>query len=115
MSSIHHVIVTFTQVSCYEFNFDDLTNSVSDIASRMYVREKLFQPCPNYMRNQPDLQPRMRAVLFDWMMEVMIFFSNGVFISCSCFYEMTKLLHRTMLLRICFLTGSGRSRVHTWS
>ena len=51
--------------------------SLTDIAQCMYRREHVFHPHPRYMDAQPHLQPRMRAILFDWMMEVGQEFSLG--------------------------------------
>lgn len=43
----------------------------------MFKREKDYQPDPDYMEYQTRIEPNMRSILFDWMMEVSQEFSLG--------------------------------------
>jgi cyclin A len=41
-----------------------------DIHSYLKIAEKKYRPKPNYMRKQADINPSMRSVLIDWLVEV---------------------------------------------
>ena len=44
----------------------------------MVEKETIYRRSSGYMANHPDLQPRMRAILLDWLMEVKTFVLSQV-------------------------------------
>lgn len=38
----------------------------------------------NYMSKQPSLNPEMRAILIDWLVEVQVSFAGGNRSGCEC-------------------------------
>jgi cyclin B len=51
-------------------NAQACTEYVQDIFKILRDEESANQPCPDYMESQADINPRMRAVLIDWLVEV---------------------------------------------
>lgn len=42
----------------------------ADVHSYLKIAERKYRPKPNYMRKQADINPCMRSVLIDWLVEV---------------------------------------------
>jgi cyclin A len=42
----------------------------ADVHSYLKIAERKYRPKPNYMRKQADINPSMRSVLIDWLVEV---------------------------------------------
>lgn len=55
-----------------EHSHDDLyfVPYVEDIYSYLREREVTFRPSPTYMEHQGDINPRMRSILVNWLIEV---------------------------------------------
>lgn len=43
---------------------------ISDIMAHLHSQEGLRAPSPNYMSKQTDINPKMREILIDWLVEV---------------------------------------------
>jgi cyclin B len=64
MGSVHHAAdgdVANAQ-SAHEY--------AAEIYSKLFREEASFLPKPNYMESQTDINGKMRAILFDWLIEV---------------------------------------------
>lgn len=46
------------------------TEYVPEIMSNLFLEEANFLPRPNYMTSQTEVNPKMRAILIDWLVEV---------------------------------------------
>ena len=55
---------------CTETFFDNMSDMELKMWKNLHFRELQFYPLHDYMDRQAFLNPRMRAILFDWMTEV---------------------------------------------
>jgi len=53
-----------------EHDPQEVKEYAQDIHNKMYEEERFYCARPDYMDQQPDLNPKMRAILIDWLVEV---------------------------------------------
>jgi len=72
----HNVIMNKDKESMLEDDAKTLENTLecseyaNDIFSHLKLTELKFIPKPGYMKNQTDINEKMRAILIDWLVEV---------------------------------------------
>ena len=45
-------------------------SSFEELCTHLREREQYYRPSPDYLTRHPEMRPRMRAVLLDWLIEV---------------------------------------------
>jgi len=69
-NSINNINFNNYNLFCLFNNPQKVTEYIDDIYFHLRYSENLFAPQPSYMKNQRDINEKMRGILIDWLVDV---------------------------------------------